>query len=135
MNIINTPVPLYYKLKQEIVKMIEDEEFTPDELIPSERDMMEKYDISRTTVRKAIDVLVNEGYLYKIHGKGTYVKGKKFSQGLLNLTSCTEMLKSKGFDPISKVIKSEIFTPRKKIMHHMNLSDRDRVFFILKGLI
>ncbi len=63
MNIINTPVPLYYKLKQEIVKMIEDEEFTPDELIPSERDMMEKYDISRTTVRKRPQMsLLNEGY-------------------------------------------------------------------------
>lgn len=129
MNNITTPVPLYYKLKEEIIRMIEDEEVNPDELIPSERDMMEKYDISRTTVRKAIDVLVNEGYLYKIHGKGTYVKGKKFSQGLLKLTSCTEMLRSKGFDPVSKVIKSEIFTPRKRIIHHMDLKDRDKVFY------
>ncbi|GMQ61434.1 GntR family transcriptional regulator [Vallitalea maricola] len=129
MKSIDTPIPLYYKLKQEIIRMIEDEEVNADELIPSERDMMEKYDISRTTVRKAIDVLVNEGYLYKIHGKGTYVKGKKFAQGLLKLTSCTEMLRSKGFDPISKVLKYDVFTPSKRIIHHMNLDNKDKVFY------
>ncbi|GKX30212.1 GntR family transcriptional regulator [Vallitalea longa] len=129
MKSIDTPIPLYYKLKQEIIKMIENEEVNADELIPSEREMMEKYDISRTTVRKAIDILVNEGYLYKIHGKGTYVKGKKFSQGLLKLTSCKEMLRSKGFDPISKVIKYDVLTPSKRLSHQMNLTPKDKVFY------
>ena len=44
------------------------------EPIPSEQELMEMYQVSRITVRKAVDELVNEGYLYKIQGKGTYVK-------------------------------------------------------------
>lgn len=125
---VNPPVPLYHKLKQEIIRMIDDEEVTPDKLIPSEREMMDRYDISRTTVRKAIDVLVNEGYLYKVHGKGTYVKGKRYAQGLQQFTSCTEMLKSKGFNPMSKVIKSEVIIPSKSILHEMKLEPMDKVF-------
>lgn len=103
---IESMLPKYYLLKEEIIKKIENEEFVAEEMIPSERDLMDNYNFSRTTVRKAIDVLVNEGYLYKVQGKGTYVKGKKFTQGLINLTSCTEEIKSHGFIPSIKLINT-----------------------------
>lgn len=48
-------------------------EYSPDQLIPSEREISESCDLSRTTVRRAIQLLVNEGILYRIPGSGTYV--------------------------------------------------------------
>lgn len=130
MNNKNIPIPLYYKLKEEIISMIENEEVKPDELIPSERELIKKFSMSRTTVRKAIDVLVNEGYLYKVQGKGTYVKGKKFTQGLINLTSCTADIKRAGLSPEAKLISSEIRVPSKNRLHILELNDDEKVFFL-----
>ena len=59
---------MYYQLKNIIIDMIENEEIGVDECIPSEPKLMQTYNLSRTTVRKAIDELVNEGYLYKKQG-------------------------------------------------------------------
>ncbi|MGF7057995.1 GntR family transcriptional regulator [Brassicibacter mesophilus] len=128
-SMIDSMVPKYFVLKEEIIKMIDNEEIKSDELIPSERELMEQYGLSRTTVRKAIDVLVNEGYLYKVQGKGTYVKGKKFTQGLINLTSCTEELKRHGFKPEAKLIHAGIEKVNKKIQKYFNLESNEKVFF------
>ena len=61
---------------EDIIKQIENEELVPGQNIPAERELIEMYKVSRITVRKAIDELVSKGYLYKIQGKGTYVKKK-----------------------------------------------------------
>ena len=123
------PVPLYYKLKHALLSMIENEELTPDQLIPSERVLMDEHKVSRTTVRKAIDELVNEGYLYKQQGKGTFVRGKRFAQGLINLTSCTESLRAQGFDPHPEVLDSGVIVPKKVICHNLHLKEDEKVFY------
>ena len=75
-------VPKYYSLKRDLVKKIEMGDYQEDMPILSERELMETYQVSRITVRRAIDELVNEGYLYKIQGKGTYIKGDTSNQDL-----------------------------------------------------
>ncbi len=127
-SIAGAPVPLYYKLKKTILSMIENGELQADEIIPSERVLQETYNMSRTTVRKAIDELVNEGFLYKRHGKGTFVKGRRFAQELINLTTNTESLKALGFDPKSRVIESGIIEPKKVIAENLGLASGEKVF-------
>ena len=61
---IDDRLPKYYLVKKSIVEKIENEEFQPGEPIPSERELMEDYQVSRITIRKAIEELVAEGYLY-----------------------------------------------------------------------
>jgi len=124
----NPPVPLYYTLVRNVIDMIENEELKPGEAIPSERELIERYGLSRTTVRKAIDVLVNDGYLYKIQGKGTFVQNKKIEQGLIKLTSCTEGIKNLGLTPGIKLVEQKIEIPRKTISAHLKLTDNDEVF-------
>ena len=60
--------PKYYIVKQDIIKRINDNTYKEHETIPSERDLMAMFDVSRITVRKAIEELVSEGYLYRVHG-------------------------------------------------------------------
>ena len=55
-------VPKYYSLKRDLVKKIEMGDYQEDMPILSERELMETYQVSRITVRRAIDELVNEGY-------------------------------------------------------------------------
>ncbi|MBO6283163.1 MAG: GntR family transcriptional regulator, partial [Pseudobutyrivibrio sp.] len=51
--------------------------FNAGDKIPSENQLAAKYDVSRQTVRKALGKLIDEGYLYAIHGSGTFVAGRK----------------------------------------------------------
>ena len=70
------PIPLYYQLKSIFLERIKEGIYQPGDFIPTEQDLIEKYNLSRTTVRQAIMELVNEGYLYRYKGKGTIVAKK-----------------------------------------------------------
>ncbi|KXG44266.1 GntR family transcriptional regulator [Tepidibacillus infernus] len=100
----NSPLPIYYQLEEIIKEMIEKEELKPGDLIPSEREFSEKYEISRMTVRQAINSLVNDGYLLRKQGKGTYVARQKIEQTLKGLTSFSEDMKTRGMEPSTKLI-------------------------------
>ncbi|MCX7917511.1 MAG: GntR family transcriptional regulator [bacterium] len=69
-------VHLYRLVKDEIKKKIEKGIYKVGQLIPSENKLTQIYNVSRITVIKAINELVNEGYLYRIQGKGTFVKNR-----------------------------------------------------------
>ena len=120
-------LPKYYLLKRDIVNKIELGEYQEGTLIESERELMEKYQFSRITVRKAIDELVNEGYLYRIQGKGTYVKGEAEGQNLFCLNSCTEDVKRLGWTPSKKTMKADRFPADAKRAKHLNIPIGDIV--------
>lgn len=121
-------VPKYYQLKKEIIRKIETEEYTSDGPIPSERELMEQHQVSRITVRKAIDELVVEGYLYKIQGKGTYVKTDENSNDLFSLVSCTQAVCNMGMKPTKQVITAQILPSDRKRAKALNLADKELVF-------
>lgn len=128
-------VPKYYILKLEIIKKIENDEFLDDQMIPSERELIKEFGVSRITVRKAIDELVNEGYVYRVQGKGTYVKGDKKTQDLFSITSCTQDIINLGMTPSRKVVACEIIDaiPKRARIMEIDKSDKllviDRVYY------
>ena len=73
-----TPTPIYYQLQSVIKKNIQDRCWKPGDSIPPERKLAEHYRVSVGTVRQAIANLVNEGYLTRVQGKGTFVRGTAF---------------------------------------------------------
>ena len=73
--------PKYRQLADKIKAAILAGEFLPGELIPSENALRETYQLSRYTVRQAIDTLVGEGYLRKEQGSGTYVSQASAAPG------------------------------------------------------
>ncbi|MCX7772625.1 MAG: GntR family transcriptional regulator [Clostridia bacterium] len=98
-------VPLYCQLKNLILEMIEKGEFEADSKIPSEQDFCEQYDISRPTVRQAINDLTSSGHLYKMKGKGTFVSAQKTFIHVKDYTGFTDsVLDSKN--PAEKNIVS-----------------------------
>ena len=80
----NIPVPLYFQLKTLILDQIKNGTYKPGDLIPTENELSEMFDISRTTVRQAITELVHEDHLYRIKSKGTFVSKPKVTQHVLN---------------------------------------------------
>lgn len=85
-------VPLYCQLKNLIIEKIEKGEFEADSKIPSEQDFCEQYDISRPTVRQAINELTASGRLYKLKGKGTFVSAQKTYIHVKDYTGFTDSI-------------------------------------------
>jgi GntR family transcriptional regulator len=103
------PLPRYYQLKEIIRERIRSGEWSPGSLIPSERELCERYGISRMTARQSITELVNEGLLYREQGKGTYVGRPKIAQQLLRLTGFTEDMRAREQRPGAKVLTAEMW--------------------------
>lgn len=118
----NSPLPLYYQLKQIIVEMIENRELNENEKLLTEKEICEKYDISRATVRQAFQELENEDYIYKIQGKGTFVSPKRFEQNLLKFYSFTDEMKKIGKVPQSKVLDFTITQANDKVKNILNIN-------------
>ncbi len=72
---INDRIPFYLKLQNIIRDKIEEGTWRPDEIIPTETQIADSHHVSVGTVKKSILNLINEGYLYRVQGKGTFVAG------------------------------------------------------------
>ena len=69
--------PIYQQIMNTIVEKIEKGDYLPGKKLPSERELAELYGVNRMTVKKAMDMLVDTGYLHRSVGKGTFVKEDK----------------------------------------------------------
>lgn len=86
---------LYLKLADAIRQQIVDGAFPAHEMLPSESDMVEKYGVSRVTVRQAIAVLVEENLVKRIQGKGSFVQETNFDE---NMLGSHDLLHDRGED-------------------------------------
>ena len=122
-------IPLYIQLMNILIDMI-DNRLEENEQILSEREICEIYNVSRTTVRQAMDELEKEGYIYKIHGKGTFVSPKRMNQDLISFYSFTEEMKKLGKTPSSEVIGFEIVQADEKISSILKIEVEDLLYKI-----
>ena len=126
-------MPLYYQLKEIFLAKIENEELKEGDLIPSENELQQIYDVSRATVRNAIQLLVNEGLMEKKKGKGTFVKRRKIEEQLPVLKSFTEEMI--GRDACKKVIAVEYIKATPAIGSHLGLSAEASVFSLKRLMV
>ena len=120
--------PLYYQLVELLKNQIETHLLANDKL-PSERELEKKYGVSRTTVRLALQELENEGYIYRRHGKGTFVSDlTKQTANLAGVYSFTEEMKKIGKRPQTKVLSFEQEEADKRLARALQLSLGESVF-------
>ena len=93
-------LPLYQQLQRALRQAIETRILSPDDALPPERDLASEFAVSRITVRKAIDGLVNEGMLVRRQGSGTFVCSR-VEKNFSKLTSFSEDMRARGRNPRS----------------------------------
>lgn len=120
-------IPLYHQLIERLKNSIEKGHWTLGDKIPSENQLMEQFGVSRNTVKKAIEELVQEGILYRIQGKGTFVAKPKLQQSLMGFYSFSKVLKEKGLNPKDIILKIEEVKPNAKIKEALQLSENVNV--------
>ena len=105
-------LPLYYQLKKQLLREIQEGRWQPKEAIPSERELIDAYGVSRTTVRQALADLVTEGVLYRQQGRGTFVApAKPIINSLSSLIGHVEELQDRGLQPLVCVGRIAVEVP------------------------
>ena len=99
-----SPIPLYFQLKEILLEQIQHSE--AGDVLPTENRLCEQFRISRPTVRQAIKELENEGYIYRLKGKGTFIAEKKVHQDFLN--SFNDEMQEKGLTPTTRVLEFRV---------------------------
>ena len=119
----NDFIPRYYQLASILRERIASGDFEARQPIPSERQLEQLYSVSRTTIRQAIDLLVRQGFLYREHGRGTFVSPQKLQKGVSELTSFTEDMKQRGILPGQRILQIGYVQPSDKVRAHLELPE------------
>ncbi len=116
-------LPLYYQLAHHLREEIYAGGLQPGNLIPSERELMRSYDLSRNTVRQALEMLAKEGLIVRDHGHGTYVSKlvRKFEYMLDTFYENWDLLKRAGFTPAVDFVSSEAVLPPEPVRVALHL--------------
>lgn len=122
-----SPLPLYYQLKELLRDRIASGSWRPGDLIPSEHQLQRDYSVSRNTVQKALDELVQEGFLTRAQGKGTFVAAPKFEQALTGFYSFSNAMRSQGIVPRVHVVALDESPAKTTVARHLGIAPGDPV--------
>jgi GntR family transcriptional regulator len=100
----SSTLPLYQQLQRALRKAIEIQLLAPEDALPAERDLAAEFNVSRITVRKALDGLVTEGLLVRRQGSGNFVS-TRVQKNFAKLTSFSEDMRARGRSPRSVWLK------------------------------
>ncbi len=121
-------VPLYVQIYRALAERIQNGVLGAGDLVPSERDLSEEYDVSRMTVRQALRSLRQDGLVYQDRGVGTFVARRKVNIHTRNLVGFTEDMRQRGMSPSSQLISLQRELAKPPIAEALSLAPRAEVF-------
>ncbi|MEW6622288.1 MAG: GntR family transcriptional regulator [Bacillota bacterium] len=127
-----SPVPIYFQIKEDLKQKIISGHYKPNDRIPSEEDLAEHYGTSRMTLRRSVTELVEDGYLYRVHGKGTFVSKPRIERSYAPLTGFMQDMTKRGFIPGAKVLEIKEVQPSPKLRSLLELEKNNTVIKIVR---
>lgn len=123
----------YLTIYNSIVEQIKNGELAPQTLLPSENELKDQYDTSRETIRKALNLLSQNGYIQKVRGKGSIVIDiSKFDFPVSGLVSFKELASKMGRKPNTIVNELELIKPDGFIRQQLQLGSKDLVWKVVR---
>lgn len=125
----NTPTPLYVQLKALIKGKIESSELPPGMRLPSERELCDEYNVSRTTVRETLRELEQEGLIQTIPGRGTFIAHPRLGLSVnVSMDGFTRDISREGVAPSSILLDASLVeSPKQDVIERLNLQPHDEV--------
>lgn len=125
------PIPYHYQLRELLRDEITSGRWEVGERLPSEREICETFQLSRTTVREALDALVNEGLLRREKGRGTFVAEPKIMEHWLGVPdSFTDAMEQQGYHVETKVLNIGVITAQYKVRQELRLKSNEPVIVL-----
>ena len=120
--------PLHAQMREALIQQITSGAWGTGSRIPSERQLCERFKVSRTTTRRALSDCVHEGWLYTVVGKGTYVARNRLEQELEPFTGFSADLRRRGIVVTSRVMGAGSFKANEAVARRLQLLPRTPVF-------
>lgn len=125
--------PKYEKIADELRKRILNGGYDVDQAMPDEINLAEEFEVSRMTMKRALEILVLEGIIYRQRGQGTFILPSNFSQGRINVLNkesqgLTKLLGERAVK--SEVLQFEVRFPEKEVARHLMIEQTDPVYEI-----
>lgn len=125
----DSPLPLYYQIREILREEITSQHLPLGAPFPTETQLMQRFGVSRTTVRKAIDGLVTEGLVHRVQGQGTFVSGRRDERELLALCSLAD-LQPRGRPLEWEVTRVDHMPADERVARKLHLEPGDPVTYI-----
>ena len=129
----SVPIPLYFQLKTILLDAIKQGEYPVDSMIPTEKELSEMFKISRTTVRQAITEMVQEGWLYRIASKGTFVARLKIKQDFIKrLETFNDQISRTGRKPSTELLALRTTEMPKQMRNDFGIAENSRFVYLYR---
>jgi len=126
-------LPKYVQIKNMIIEKIESNQFEENSKLPSEREISEKYGVSRMTARKALKMVVESGYASSHVGKGTYVHKPKLTKNLTEIEGFSFMVRRQRDGTIaSRVLEAKIIEADSLLSEKLKIPIGAEVYRIMR---
>lgn len=120
------------EVSQIIREHILDKTYAYGTTIPSERDLVQTLQVNRNVIRNAIDLLIEEGLLKRVQGKGTYVIKTDIDDSAIHFKGMSELLRQAGYTPNSKVLTTKTRAAGHKYSNIFHVPDDTGMFQIIR---
>ena len=122
--------PRYLQIADQLIKQINDGTLPAGSMLPTEIEQQEQFGVSRVTIRKSMEILVDKDLLYRVRGSGTYVKAAKAQHNAFQLSGFYEEVSVQGKEPSSKLLAFELIESDLLIADKLGLSKGDEVYSV-----
>jgi len=123
-------LPLYVQVKKILMKRIQSGVYCEGDIIPAELEFQKEFDVSRITVRQAINELVSEGVLSRKRGRGTVVLPKQISEKLGRIKSFTQEMEEMGYTPKTYAAKIHLIPAGERIARKLEVDEKEAVYCV-----
>jgi GntR family transcriptional regulator len=101
-------LPLYQQIYEIVRAELTRGDRKPGDMIPTENELIERFQVSRITIRQVLDLLVKEGLIYRQRGRGSFVAHPPIQQSLTRIVNFTEDMRRRGFQPGTRVLAAHV---------------------------
>ena len=116
-------IPAYIKVHNELKDSISKGEYSVGSLLPPEPELEKKFDVSRTTVRRAVEMLARAGYVEVRQGRGTMVLDYNINQNISVITSISQTMMKKGYDVRPRKIHMDFVSADKRTANALDIEE------------
>jgi GntR family transcriptional regulator len=127
---LKSRLPLYIQLANLIRTKVQEGAWRSGEQIPTESELCDLHQVSRITVRQAIAELVQEGYLERYPGRGTFVAEPRIEQRISRLTGFTQDMEARGKRPGARVMQFTVVEPPSALPWAYRLEEEGKVILL-----
>jgi GntR family transcriptional regulator len=122
-NVIDatSPIPLYAQVEAVLAADIAEGTLVPGSQLPTENRLIERFGVSRPTVRKAVQNLITRGLVEIQRGKGTFITRPKITQDLTSLSGFVEDMQAVGRKPTARLLDKQVIAANKTVAAHLAL--------------